>query len=72
VPGLETRLSSAVHTLLRARLEGADEARRALALLGENGPWWRAKAIRLLEDLGEADPELVALADRLEQQLRIR
>ena len=72
VPGLETRLSSAVHTLLRARLDGADEARRALALLGENGPWWRAKAIRLLEDLGEADPELVALADRLEQQLRIR
>jgi hypothetical protein len=69
---LETRLASAVQALLRARLEGAEEARRALALLGENGPWWRVKAIRLLEKSGEADAEQVALADELEARLGIR
>jgi hypothetical protein len=67
-----SRLAAAVEALLRARLAGAEEARRALVLLGDNGPWWRAKAIRLLEAAGEADPELVALADELEGQLGIR
>jgi hypothetical protein len=69
---LETRLASAVEALLRARLEGAEEARRALALLGKNGPWWRVKAVRLLEKSGEADAEQVALADELEARLGIR
>jgi hypothetical protein len=72
VPSLETRLASAVHTFLRARLEGAEEARRALALLGSNGAWWRVKAIRLLEALGEADADQVAVAAELEAQLGIR
>jgi hypothetical protein len=80
LPGLETRLSSAVHTFVDARLavaqqrpdEGAEKARGALALLGENGPWWRAKAIHLLEAAGEADAGLVAVADELEAQLGIR
>ncbi len=69
---LETQLARAVEALLRARLEGADHARCALALLGENGPWWRVKAIRLLEKSGEADAEQVALADELEARLGIR
>jgi hypothetical protein len=67
-----SQLARASEALLRARLEGSDEARRALVLLGENGPWWRAKAIRLLEAAGEADSEQVGLADRLEAQLGIR
>ena len=68
--GLETELASAVEALLRARLDG-EGARRVLDLLGENGPWWRAKAIRLLDAAGEADAGLVALADELEAQLGI-
>jgi hypothetical protein len=67
-----SQLARAVEALLRARLEGAEEARRALALLGENGPWWRAKAIRLLEAAGEADATQVALADELEGRLGLR
>lgn len=58
---LETQLASAVEALLRARLDGPEQARRALELLGDNGPWWRAKAARLLED--------VALAGELEARL---
>jgi class 3 adenylate cyclase/tetratricopeptide (TPR) repeat protein len=71
-PHLETRLASGVDALLHARLEGAEAARRALALLGQNGPWWRAKAIRLLESMGEADAALVTLAGELEDRLGIR
>jgi class 3 adenylate cyclase/tetratricopeptide (TPR) repeat protein len=80
LPGLETRLACAVEALLRARLESvrkhpveaAEEARRALSLLGENGPWWRAKAIRQLENVGKADADLVAVAGELEGWLGIR
>ena len=68
-----SQLARAVEALLRARLESEPgEARRALALLGENGPWWRVKAIRLLEAAGEADGGHVALAGELEAQLGIR
>jgi len=74
---LETQLACAVEALLRARLhivegrpvEGADAARRALTLLGDSGSLWRVKAIRLLEDVGEADSGLVAAADELEAHL---
>ena len=72
-----SRLAAAVGTLLRARLYAArqrppdavDAAGRALDLLGENGAWWRVKAIRLLEAVGEADAGLVAVADELAAQL---
>jgi tetratricopeptide (TPR) repeat protein len=65
-----SRLTSAVGALLRARVEAApEEARRALALLGENAPWWRAKAIRVLEQMGDADAELIVLAGELETHL---
>jgi tetratricopeptide (TPR) repeat protein len=74
-----TRLASAVEALLRARLhrvqgrsgEAAAEARRTLDLLGEGGPWWRAKAIRTLDDVGAADDRLLAVAASLESQLGI-
>jgi hypothetical protein len=72
-----TRLAVAVEALLRARLRSAQhrpqdasaEARRTLGLLGEGGPWWRAKAIRVLEDAGAADEVLPALAASLEAAL---
>ena len=68
-----SQLARAVEALLRARLESEhEEARRALSLLRENGPWWRAKAIRLLEVLGEADGGQAELADELEAGLGIR
>jgi hypothetical protein len=74
-----TRLASAVEALLRARLRSAQrrpedaaaEASRALDLLGEGGPWWRAKAIRVLEEAGAADDRLSAVAASLESGLGI-
>jgi hypothetical protein len=74
-----TRLASAVEALLRARLRSAQrrprdaaaEARRTLDLLGEGAPWWRAKAIRVLEDAGAADDRLRALAASLESGLGV-
>jgi class 3 adenylate cyclase len=72
-----TRLASAIEALLRARLrseqrrprDAAAGARRTLDLLGEGGPWWRAKAIRVLETAGAADERLSALAESLESAL---
>jgi hypothetical protein len=74
------RLASAVEALLRGRLalerkdpgEAAAQARRSLELLGAGAPWWRAKAIRLLEAAGDADAELLGVAGELEAQLGIR
>jgi class 3 adenylate cyclase/tetratricopeptide (TPR) repeat protein len=74
-----TRLASAVEALLRARLQSAQrrpqdaaaEASRALDLLGEGGPWWRAKATRVLEEAGGADDRLSAVAASLESGLGI-
>jgi class 3 adenylate cyclase/tetratricopeptide (TPR) repeat protein len=75
-----SRLTAAVEALLCGRLaleqgdtvEGVAQARRSLGLLGCGAPWWRAKAIRLLEAVGEADATLVAVAEGLEARLRIR
>jgi class 3 adenylate cyclase len=74
-----TRLASAVEALLRSRLrseqrrsgDAAAGARRALDLLGDGGPWWRAKAIRVLEKNGAADEDLSAVAASLESGLGI-
>jgi tetratricopeptide (TPR) repeat protein len=74
-----TRLAAAVEALLRARLrlaqrrvdDAAVDARRVLDLLGENGPWWRVKAIRVLEDAGAADDWLPAVAASLESGLGV-
>ena len=74
-----TRLASAVEALLRARLrsaqrrreDAASDARGALDLLGEGGPWWRAKAIRVLHEAGGAEEALISRAARLESQLGI-
>ena len=74
------RLGPAVEALLRGRLalqrgdpgEAATQARHSLEVLGAGAPWWRLKAIRLLEAAGEADAGLVAVADELAAQLGIR
>jgi class 3 adenylate cyclase len=73
------RLGPAVESLLRARLrcaqgrhtDAAGEARHALDLLGDGAPWWRAKAIRVLQDAGAADERLLVLAASLESALGI-
>src|SRR5205823_4979896 len=70
-----TGLARGVEALLRARLllaredvGGATvEANRAVAAL--RAPWWRAKAIRLLEQAGAASPSVVEEAERIEARL---
>src|SRR4051794_1294009 len=76
--GTPSRLARATEALLRARLslahadpDGATaQALRALDLLGEAGaPWWRAKAIRVLETAGAAEPALLDEAKVIEERL---
>jgi tetratricopeptide (TPR) repeat protein len=77
--GRATSLASATESLLRARLllsrgedrdaEGAAE--RTLALLGDRAPWWRAKAIRVLEQAGAASTDLLETARTIEARLGI-
>ena len=48
----------------------ASEAERALAALGPNAaPWWRAKAIRVLEQAGAASAARSADARAIEERL---
>lgn len=71
------RLAPAIEALLRARLrcaqhrpeDAAAEARRSLDLLEERAPWWRGKAIRVLEASGGADERLLEVASALESRL---
>ena len=71
-----SRFAAGVEALLRARLlrargeEAAAEAGQAVSLLAAQ-PWWRAKAIRVLEAAAGADAELLAEAERLERALGI-
>jgi hypothetical protein len=37
-----------------------------------DAPWWKAKAIRLVERAGGADPELVAEVEQIERSLGVR
>jgi class 3 adenylate cyclase/tetratricopeptide (TPR) repeat protein len=72
-----TGLASATESLLDARIaiargdiEGAvDRAGRAL---GAPAPWWRLKAIDLLERLGAAEPELVAEGTAIRSSLGLQ
>ena len=77
--GHPSSLARATEELLRARLllargelpEAAAQAERTLARLGDGAPWWRAKAIRVLEQAGAGDASLAREARSIEEQLRI-
>jgi class 3 adenylate cyclase/tetratricopeptide (TPR) repeat protein len=72
-------LARATEALLRARLllargddlAAAGAADRALAELGDRAPWWRAKAIRVLEQAGAASPDQLEEARTIEASLGI-
>ena len=74
-----TRLARAAEALLRARLHvvrgevtaGASEAELALALLEARAPWWRSRAIRILEQAGAATTPMLKEAATIEQGLGI-
>jgi class 3 adenylate cyclase/tetratricopeptide (TPR) repeat protein len=74
-----SRLAVGTHALLHARLLlaggeerlAAEEARRALTALPPRAPWWRAQAVRVLEQAGAADEELAAEAAQIERELGI-
>ncbi len=74
-----TVLSRATEAILRARLAFARaDVGAAVAAATETvantlgrAPWWRAKAIRLLEQAGGADPQLTAEAKAIESRLGI-
>ena len=74
-----TRLAEATEALLRARLllargdheASAETARRALSHTAASGPWWRTKAIRVLEQAGAAPRALVEEAESIEARLGI-
>jgi class 3 adenylate cyclase/tetratricopeptide (TPR) repeat protein len=77
--GRTTHLAQATEALLRARLllarseeAGAvAEAKRVLAGTTASAPWWRAKAIRVLEQAGTAGGLLVDEAKAIEARLGI-
>jgi tetratricopeptide (TPR) repeat protein len=77
--GHATHLARATEALLRARLllaRGEDsgavaEAERALAATAASAPWWRAKAIRILQQAGAAAEPLVDEAKSIEARLGI-
>ena len=77
--GRPTHLARAAEALLRARLllarsedSGAvAEAERALAETVASAPWWRARAIRILQQAGAADEPLVDEAKSIEARLGI-
>jgi class 3 adenylate cyclase/tetratricopeptide (TPR) repeat protein len=76
--GDATHLALATEALLRARLllarggvGAAAEAERALAETTGRAPWWRVKAIRVLEQAGGASTALVDEARSLESRLGI-
>ena len=71
-----SQLGRATEAILRARLlalrgdaEAAGEAERVLAALGDRAPWWRRKAIRVLEDVGAASAALAREARAIDAQL---
>ncbi|MDQ2967314.1 MAG: AAA family ATPase [Actinomycetota bacterium] len=74
-----TALARSTEALLRARLmltraedvEATAAAERALAELGDRAPWWRAKAIRVLEQAGAAGADLLEDARKIEASLGI-
>jgi class 3 adenylate cyclase/tetratricopeptide (TPR) repeat protein len=78
---LSTHLSRGSEDLLRSRLllaaEGPSEgtrifARRALeACRRASAPWWIAKAIRSLQEAGDADPRLGGEAEAIERDLEL-
>jgi class 3 adenylate cyclase/tetratricopeptide (TPR) repeat protein len=78
--GRATHLAQATEALLRARLllaRGEDagavtEAKRVLAETAASAPWWRARAIRILQQAGAADEPLVDEAKAIEARLEIR
>jgi hypothetical protein len=77
--GPSTVLSRATEALLRARLAlaraetetAAAAAGEAVAVTDGRAPWWRAKAIRVLDQAGAAQPSLLAEADAIEARLGI-
>ncbi|MDX6407853.1 MAG: hypothetical protein QOE13_924 [Gaiellaceae bacterium] len=74
-----TPLARATEALLRARLllfrgqltDAVAEAERALVLLESRAPWWRAKAIRILEQGGAANARQLEEARTVEARLGI-
>ncbi|MGZ4418258.1 MAG: ATP-binding protein, partial [Gaiellaceae bacterium] len=75
--GRATGLARGVEALLRARLLlGRDEAENAAAqangaLAVIRAPWWRSKAIRVLEQAGAAEPAQLKEARSIEAHLGI-
>jgi class 3 adenylate cyclase/tetratricopeptide (TPR) repeat protein len=77
--GRASSLARATEALLRARLllargenpDAAGAAERALAALGDRAPWWRAKAIRALEQAGAASADSLEEARTIEAWLGI-
>jgi tetratricopeptide (TPR) repeat protein len=75
--GPSTALSRATEAILRGRLllargrmePAAEAAEQALAEAVDRAPWWRAKAIRVLEQAGEADATLLQEAAAIEARL---
>jgi len=71
---IETVFGSWLARLLLARGEvaaAASEAERALTLLESRAPWWRAKAIRALEQAGAATAPMLKEAATIENGLGI-
>jgi hypothetical protein len=75
--GRATGLARGVEALLRARLLlGRDEAQGAAAKANSalaviRAPWWRSKAIRVLEQAGGASADLVEEGRTIETRLGI-
>jgi hypothetical protein len=77
-PSPSTHLGTGTYELMRARLalarkDAASATTAAAAALTHfrlsDAPWWKAKAIRLLERAGAADEQLVAEVENIERLL---